>query len=51
VDGELDRVIAVDSGSGLVTIWIGATSPDADFAHLLEHGTELLDTMTITPLE
>lgn len=50
-DGERDRVVAIDSGSGLVTIWIYMTSPDGDFAHLLEHGRELLDSMTITPLE
>lgn len=50
-DGERDRVVAVDSGSGLVTIWMGVTSPESDLDHILEHGTELMDTMTIGPLE
>lgn len=50
-DGELDRIYAVDSGSGLVTIWVSVTSADADYDHLLGHGAELLDTMAISPLD
>ncbi len=50
-DGELDRIYAVDSGSGLVTIWVSVSSADADYDHLLDHGAELLDTMAISPLD
>lgn len=49
VDAERARVIAVDSGSGTVVIIIEAL-PDADYDHLLEHATQVIESMTITPL-
>jgi hypothetical protein len=50
VDAEVARVIAVDSGSGTVIIIIEAL-PEADYDHLLEHATEVIDSMVIEPLE
>jgi hypothetical protein len=49
VDAERARVIAVDSGSGTVVILIEAL-PEADYDHLLEHATEVIDSMVIEPL-
>jgi hypothetical protein len=49
-DGERDRVLAVDGGSGTVIIWIGVWSPDEDYDHLLEHGAEVVESMVIAPL-
>ena len=48
-DGETARVIAVDGGSATVIIVIEAFA-DADYDHLLEHATEVIESMTITPL-
>jgi hypothetical protein len=48
-DGETARVIAVDGGSATVIIVIEAF-PDADYDHLLDHATEVIDSMTIAPL-
>jgi hypothetical protein len=49
-DGETARVIAVDGGSATVIIVIEAL-PDADYDHLLEHATEVIDSMVIEPIE
>jgi len=49
-DGERDRVLAVDGGSGTVIIWIGVWSPDEDYDHLLDHGAEVVESMVIAPL-
>jgi hypothetical protein len=48
-DAETARVIAVDGGSATVIIVIEAF-PDADYDHLLEHATEVIDSMVIEPL-
>lgn len=48
-DAETARVIAVDAGNATVIIVIEAF-PDADYDHLLEHATEVIESMTITPL-
>jgi hypothetical protein len=48
-DAETARVIAVDGGSATVIIVIEAF-PDADYDHLLDHATEVIESMTITPL-
>jgi hypothetical protein len=48
-DAESARVIAVDGGSATVIIVIEAF-PDADYDHLLDHATEVIESMTITPL-
>ncbi|MGH2463691.1 MAG: hypothetical protein ACRDFZ_08745 [Candidatus Limnocylindria bacterium] len=48
-DQETARVIAVDGGSATVIIVIEAF-PDADYEHLLDHATEVIESMTITPL-
>lgn len=48
-DAETARVIAVDGGSAPVIIVIEAF-PDADYDHLLDHATEVIESMTITPL-
>lgn len=48
-DAEAARVIAVDGGSATVIIVIEAF-PDADYDHLLDHATEVIESMTITPL-
>lgn len=50
-DGEQDRVVAVDTGSGLVTFWIASFQGDPEYDHLLGHAAEVMETMTITPLE
>jgi len=49
VDHEQARVIAVDGGSATVILVVEA-GPDVDWDHLLEHFTELVETMTISPL-
>jgi hypothetical protein len=49
-DGERDRVLAVDGGSGTVIIWIGVWSPDEDYDHMLDHGAEVVESMLIAPL-
>jgi hypothetical protein len=49
-DAEMARVIAVDGGSATVVIVIEAV-PEADYDHLLEHATEVIDSMVIEPLE
>ena len=48
-DAETARVIAIDAGSATVIIVIEAFA-DADYDHLLEHATEVIGSMTITPL-
>ncbi len=49
-DMELARVIAVDGGSATVIIVAEARSEIEDYDHFLEHFTEVVETMTITPL-
>lgn len=49
IDDEMARVIAVDSGSGTVIIIIEAL-PDADYEHLLDDATEVVESMVIRPL-
>jgi hypothetical protein len=46
---ETARVIAVNAGSATV-ILVNEAFPDVEYDHLLEHFTELVETMTITPL-
>jgi len=48
-DAETARVIAVDGGSATVIIVIEAF-PDADYDHLLDHATEVVESMVIRPL-
>jgi len=48
-DAEPARVIAVDGGSATVIIVIEAF-PDADYDHLLDHATEVIETMVIEPI-
>jgi hypothetical protein len=48
-DAETARVIAVDGGSATVIIVIEAF-PDAEYDHLLDHATEVVETMVIEPL-
>ncbi len=48
-DAETARVIAVDGGSATVIIVIEAF-PDADYDHLLDHATEVVESMVIEPL-
>jgi hypothetical protein len=58
-DQERARVIAVDGGSTTVILVAEASSEDVaqsgvgadEYEHFLEHFTELLETMTITPFE
>jgi hypothetical protein len=49
IDQEQARVIAVDGGSATV-ILVAEAFDDVDWDHFLEHFTEVVDTMTITPL-
>jgi hypothetical protein len=49
-DEETARVIAVDGGSATVILVVEAL-PDVEWDHLLGHFTEVVETMTITPLE
>jgi hypothetical protein len=48
-DEETARVIAVDGGSATVVL-VAEALPDVEYDHFLEHFTELVETMTITPL-
>jgi hypothetical protein len=48
-DAETARMIAVDGGSATVIIVVEAF-PDADYDHLLEHATEVIESMVIEPL-
>lgn len=48
-DAETARVIAIDGGSATVIIVIEAF-PDADYDHLLDHATEVIETMLIEPM-
>jgi hypothetical protein len=49
-DMELARVFAVDGGSATVIVVAEARSIVEDYDHFLEHFTEVVETMTITPL-
>ncbi|MEK6191891.1 MAG: hypothetical protein AABM41_06155 [Chloroflexota bacterium] len=48
-DAETARVIAVDGGSATVIIVIEAF-PDVEYDHLLDHATEVVESMVIEPL-
>lgn len=49
-DQEMARVIAVDAGSATVILVAEARSVIEDYDHFLEHFTEVVESMTITPL-
>ena len=49
-DREMARIIAVDGGSATVILVAEARSEIEDYDHFLEHFTEVLESMTITPL-
>jgi hypothetical protein len=49
-DMEMARIIAVDGGSATLILVAEARSVVEDYDHFLEHFTELLETMTISPL-
>jgi hypothetical protein len=49
-DMEMARIIAVDGGSATLILVAEARSVVEAYDHFLEHFTELLETMTITPL-
>ena len=49
-EDEMARVIAVDGGSATLILVAEARSVVKDYDHFLEHFTEVVETMTITPL-
>lgn len=49
-DKEMARFIAVDAGSATVILIAEARSDVDDYDHFLEHFTEVIESMTITPL-
>jgi hypothetical protein len=50
-DQEMARMIAVDAGSATVILIAEARSIVEDYDHFLEHFTEVIDSMTITPID
>jgi hypothetical protein len=50
-DSEMARMIALDGGSATVILIAEARSIVEDYDHFLEHFGEVLDTMTISPID
>ena len=50
-DSEMARMIAVDGGSATVILIAEARSIVEDYDHFLEHFGEVLETMTISPID